>query len=634
VVIPDQLLVEWFTKSLLPQISLDVAMGGVVTEEEAIAQAQYLDLVYSQSDTLYELIPNSTRATNDPSKPSSTLHTDGVIGSVKTQSTSESTGTTQRSASTPAPSLTAPSSTSPQIQVSEVNAVQSTTSQQPGGKKKARNKPKKTNNNEQPKNQPQTPAAGKQPQRKPKFPCLIYGDDHYTRDYPHRDEVPKIFKGNSQPTVLTQPFPQQQSLVSQTPTAGGSSNQTHDEALKSAHIYMFNGINLTTHTMTYDTPIKPDKVKAANGSSSEPLPFVVSPPSTGPSSWPLQIEKALFESILHPPKSTIQKSTFNPSSRAAQNYNIVEDLAQAPCAMSSLEVLQHCPSQRITLLATIGSFDPESSNNLTFNLDDHQPRLSHQLAFQIDVVVHNQQVHRTILDEGASTCVMYLSCWKGLKSPVLKKSPTMLCAFHGRGFHPHRLLQSLAIHLGGKIVTIDVKVVDAPLNYNLLLGRSWFYAMTSVASSVFRCVQFPHQGKNVTIDQLDFYTPDARAPVTNNIPFSGDHPVTYESVGVVILKDSSLMGTFPTPLPPTTHHISTINIISAMPYQSLESSDPWIVPSRMEFDVLGDTMPLSPAEAAYVAIQYASPSPDNPHFLAPDAYSMPSWLDSLLSAID
>jgi hypothetical protein len=38
-VIPDQLLAEWFTKSLLPQIARDVAMGGVVTKEEAIARA-------------------------------------------------------------------------------------------------------------------------------------------------------------------------------------------------------------------------------------------------------------------------------------------------------------------------------------------------------------------------------------------------------------------------------------------------------------------------------------------------------------------------------------------------------------------------------------------------------------------
>jgi hypothetical protein len=415
---------------------------------------------------------------------------------------------------------------------------------------------------------------------------------------------------------------------------GGSSNQPHDEASTSAHIYMFNGVNLTTRSATYDTPVKPDKPKIANGSASDPLPSSANPPSIIPPSGPLQIEKPSFDSILRPPKSTIRKSTFNPNSRAAQNYNIVEDLAQAPCAMSALEVLQHCPSQRRTLLAAIGAFDPESSNYLTFNLDDHQPRLSHQLAFQIDVIVHNQQIHRTILDEGASTCVMSLACWKGLKSPTLNKSTTMLRAFDGRGFHPHGLLQSLAVQLGGKTVTVDVEVVDAPLDYNLLLGRSWFYAMTVVASSVFRCVQFPHQGKIVTIDQLDFCTPDARIPATNNIPFLGDHPVTYESVGVGLLKDSSLMGTFPTPLPPTAHHIATVNMISTLPYQSLESSDPWIVPSPLEFDVLGDTMPLSPAEAAYVAIQSASPSSNNSHSLAPDTYSVPSWLDSLSSVVD
>jgi hypothetical protein len=160
---------------------------------------------------------------------------------------------------------------------------------------------------------------------------------------------------------------------------------------------------------------------------------VTDPPSTSvtPPSGPLQIEKPNFDSILHPPKSTIQKSTFNPNSRASQNYNIVEDLAQAPCAMSTLEVLQNFPSQHRTLLAAIGAVDPESSNTITFNLDDYKSRLSHQLVFQIEVVVHNQHIHRTILDEGASTCVMSLACWKGLKSPGLNQSPTMLKAFDG-----------------------------------------------------------------------------------------------------------------------------------------------------------------------------------------------------------
>jgi hypothetical protein len=139
-------------------------MGSVVTEEEAIARTQYLDLVYSQSGTLYELILNASHATNDPSKPSSTSHADGVIGSVKTQSTTRSTGTIQWPTSMDAPRPTAPSFTPPQTQVSKVNVVQSTPSQQYGGKKKAINKPKKNNNNEQPKNQPQTPTVGKKPQ--------------------------------------------------------------------------------------------------------------------------------------------------------------------------------------------------------------------------------------------------------------------------------------------------------------------------------------------------------------------------------------------------------------------------------------------------------------------------------------
>jgi hypothetical protein len=229
---------------------------------------------------------------------------------------------------------------------------------------------------------------------------------------------------------------------------------------------------------------------------------------------------------------------------------------------------------------------------------------------------------------------MSLACWKSLKSLTLNKSPMMLRAFNGKGFHPHGLLQSLPIQLGGKTVTVDVEVVDASLDYNLLLERSWFYAMSVVSSSIFQCVQFPHQGKIVTVDQLDSCTTNARAPATNNIPFLGDHKITYESIGVGLLKYSSLMGTFPTPLPPTTHHISTIDMILTTDYQSLESSDPWIVPSPLEFDALGDTVPLSPAETSYISIQSASPSSDDQHLLAPNSYSTPSWLNSLSPAIN
>ena len=90
-----------------------------------------------------------------------------------------------------------------------------------------------------------------------------------------------------------------------------------------------------------------------------------------------------------------------------------------------------------------------------------------------------------VLDEGASTSVLSLTCWKSLGSPELVTSPTTLKSFDGRDFQPHGLISALLVELGAKNISIQVEVVDAPLDYNLLLGRNWFYAMTVVASIVF-----------------------------------------------------------------------------------------------------------------------------------------------------
>lgn len=62
--------------------------------------------------------------------------------------------------------------------------------------------------------------------------------------------------------------------------------------------------------------------------------------------------------IYPPPKGVIRKSSFNPHARAAQNYNIVEDLAQSPSTMSSLQVMQTCPAHRKLILSPIGTIDP------------------------------------------------------------------------------------------------------------------------------------------------------------------------------------------------------------------------------------------------------------------------------------
>jgi hypothetical protein len=212
---------------------------------------------------------------------------------------------------------------------------------------------------------------------------------------------------------------------------------------------------------------------------------------------------------------------FNPHAHVAQNYNIVEDLAQEPSAMSALEVFQSCPIQWKALLKDIGGIDPMDTNLIIFDLEDHIPRLPTQLTFQIQVIDSDKKICRTVINEGASTCVMSITCWKAIGSPSLIESHNTLKAFNGSGFKPYGVLPLLPITLEGKMVQVEVEVFDAPLDYNLLLGRSWIDSMHAVVSNLFCVVHFPHQGKVITINQLAFFNLDAR---TGNILFISKPP--------------------------------------------------------------------------------------------------------------
>jgi len=80
--ITDNVLMEWFTNSLLPPISYDVAMAGVTIEEKDILRVQHLDLIYSQLGALYDIITNSHHPSTDPHQPHLGPHVDGVVNSI------------------------------------------------------------------------------------------------------------------------------------------------------------------------------------------------------------------------------------------------------------------------------------------------------------------------------------------------------------------------------------------------------------------------------------------------------------------------------------------------------------------------------------------------------------------------
>jgi hypothetical protein len=165
--------------------------------------------------------------------------------------------------------------------------------------------------------------------RKARYPCNLCAEDHPTHLCPQLAEAQK-FVTQQQQAVLTNPFQHGQNLTQASANMEGGSQETCSPPNNpsSANIYMVRGdAFISTRAHDYSKPSASEKGKEAD------LP-----------SLPLQIEKMLGETMTRIPKGAFKKASHNPNARAAQNYSMVEDLSQTPCAMSALEVFQSCPS--------------------------------------------------------------------------------------------------------------------------------------------------------------------------------------------------------------------------------------------------------------------------------------------------
>jgi hypothetical protein len=212
----------------------------------------------------------------------------------------------------------------------------------------------------------------------------------------------------------------------------------------------------------------------------------------------------------------------------------------------------------------LGAVDPADTRLITFDLDSREPCLPTLVAFQIPVKIRNITVHRCIIDEGASTCIMSKVVWKKLGSPELVPSTITLRAYDGRPSSPEGIFQNVPVELGGKTILIDIEFIDAPLDYNILFGCSYMYAMKVVASSVFRTMMFPHNRKINTIDQLTHYEPNHSANIDNILPLvctSSDAFLVID-MGPRIFKDPSLLGAYHG-APPLLHPSSQVCVVSS-----------------------------------------------------------------------
>jgi hypothetical protein len=149
------------------------------------------------------------------------------------------------------------------------------------------------------------------------------------------------------------------------------------------------------------------------------------------------------------------------------------------------------------------STPPPSPRMVFFDWNDLvEPRLPSSAPFQIRVEVNSTNIYRCIVDEGASASILSSSVWKVLGSPKLVSTSHELLAFDIRPSEYLGVVPQFPISLGGKIVRVNVIVVQGPLYFNMLLGHDYVYAMKVVVSTLFRVMHFPHNGSIVTIDQL------------------------------------------------------------------------------------------------------------------------------------
>jgi hypothetical protein len=247
---------------------------------------------------------------------------------------------------------------------------------------------------------------------------------------PAPQQAPQQYAQQPLPTVLQNPIPHQRVINTQQdtqhpPPQVGQYHNPNNPAertilLTSEEEILLQTRNRQYHTPTESTPISPETNLAP----------------TGP---PLVIPRPSSEPPLHIPHIPLCWNVHNPQARAAHNYSLVDNLAQSPTAMSVLEVLQTCPTQWKSLLSTLGAVYPADTRLITFDLDSSKPHLPALVAIQIPVKIRNITIHRCIIDEGASTCIMSKIVWQKIGSLELIPLAITLRAYVGRPSSPEGL---------------------------------------------------------------------------------------------------------------------------------------------------------------------------------------------------
>jgi hypothetical protein len=314
-----------------------------------------------------------------------------------------------------------------------------------------------------------------------KFPCMLCKGSHLTHLFPHMDEASKLLEDM---TVSQPQLPAAYRKLSLNPPVVDG---------------MINPVPLSVNPV--------DQVVNLVTSLDEPVDQVVDPiPSSVNPTLPLESETQAVD--LFPPVDPILP---------LENETQVVDLI-SPSVDPTLPLESKPDTAHVFLVDTDSAVSggippspmepPPSNEAIRFDWDVLTgPRLPSYIPFQITVQVCGRDVTKTLIDEGSSVSILSSIAWKALGCPPLAPVTQNLLAFNRRTSQPLGTLPQFPVTLGGKTVFIDVMVVQDPLDFSLLLGRDYVYAMKAIVSTLFRVISFPHDGRVVTVDQLSFIDP-------------------------------------------------------------------------------------------------------------------------------
>ena len=241
---------------------------------------------------MYEKILDLPHPGQITATPSESHASNGVIGLVNTnKSKNKSSKSTSHIINLP-DSMKGDSSLETSADIHVIDS--STAKYKTGNKNKGKNKIKQTTSHKY-KTEKNESADEKW---KPRYPCLICDEDHYTKECPHRPGVSKFVKGSPTPVVLKDPFPTQDRKMIRS-----SSNSFPD-------ILMMSEVMVATRSQDYGTKFPVTSKETQNSSQT--------PAISSSIFYPLHIEKPNPDLVIKSPaKGVLQKSAFNPHARAA-----------------------------------------------------------------------------------------------------------------------------------------------------------------------------------------------------------------------------------------------------------------------------------------------------------------------------